>query len=113
MKGTVTLLLTGVLTLSSCEMITGSRGSFFVRAKDDHLVLTNQLSEPVHYVAMEQAISAAVLIAPPSEWPALAPGGEKEIPYEDLFGYTPSAERAIVGWWTESEGNGDGFVIDL
>lgn len=83
-----------------------------MRTTDDYLVLTNSLSEPVHCVAMEEVISAAVLLTSPSEWPALAPGEEKEIPYEDLLGYTSSAERAVVGWWTESEGS-DGVVIDL
>lgn len=83
------------------------------RAEDDHLVLTNRLPEAVHYVAMEEGISALVSLTHPSEWPALAPGDEKEIPYDDLLGYTPSAERAIVYWWTESEGSGDHFVIDL
>lgn len=81
-----------------------SRDGFTITARAGHLTLRNESPATIHYVAMEEETSALVdLYFDPREWPSLAPGEQRRIPYEDLMGYEPGARQARVYWWTDGE----------
>lgn len=109
MKSIVGLSLLLTLGLTSCDLLRTSgpafsEDGFSVYARSGHLVLSNESSAPVHYVAVEEETSALVdLYLGPEKWPSVAPGDEVRIPYSDLMGYKPGARQARVYWWTQGE----------
>ena len=109
------LLLFGA---ASCDVVRGfgpdfTASGFSVRAASGHLVLTNESSAPIHYVALEEETSALVdLNFDPQEWPSVVPGGEQRIPYGELLGYQPGATQARVYWWTQ-EHYGQHIIVYL
>lgn len=111
-----TLLL--VLGFAACDLArsSGPRVSdagFSVHATSGHLVLRNQSSAPIHYVALEEEISARVdLYFDPSAWPSISSGDEKRVPLGELMGYHRGAQQARVYWWTQGR-YGEYLVVDL
>lgn len=106
-----------LLVAASCNFARSSEPAFaedgFTVRVAGHLVLDNDSPAPIHYVALEEETSARVdLHFDPREWPSIAPGGEKRIPYADLMGYTPDARQARVYWWTRGR-YGPHFVVEL
>ena len=81
----------------------GSDG-FTVVAEQGHLRLLNATEAAIHYVAVEEETSALIdLYYDPEAWPALAPGEEIRLPFDDITGYTPAAREVRIHWWTTGE----------
>ncbi len=103
------LLFLLTLALTSCDLLRTSgpafaKDGFSVDARSGQLVLKNESSARIHYVALEEETSTRVdLDFDPEKWPSVAPGDEVRIPYGDLMGYEPSARQARVYWWTRGE----------
>lgn len=96
-----------IIALGACSIVTGAdavatdRG-LSVHASRGRLTLHNASSIPIHYVALEEETSTRVdLYFDPSEWPSIPPRSQVRIRYEDLMGYEPGSERAVIYWWTE------------
>ncbi|HUG40439.1 MAG TPA: hypothetical protein VMM12_08135 [Longimicrobiales bacterium] len=39
----------------------------------------------------------------PEAWPAISPGEEIRLPFDDITGYTPAARQVRIHWWTSGE----------
>jgi hypothetical protein len=77
---------------------------FSATAAPNALILRNESPHPVHYVAIEEETSHRVDLNPTAtEWPAVQPGGEVSIPYSEINGYHPGANRVVVHWWTQGK----------
>lgn len=75
---------------------------FVVATADDTLLLRNESTSPIHYVAVERETAALVdLYYDPEAWPGLDPGEAVAIPYAELTGWQPGATHALVFWWTD------------
>jgi hypothetical protein len=109
MKSIAGLLFLLALALTSCDMIRTSgpafsEDGFSVQARSRHLILRNESTAPVHYVALEEETSALVdLHFDPQKWPSVAPGDEVRIPYSELMGYKPGSRQARVYWWARGQ----------
>lgn len=104
-------LLVAATSLLACDRgvfeVAAANGKLTVRAGEGHLVLQNQSALPIHYVAMEEEISAMVdLYFDPTKWASVDAGSEVSIEYEDLMGYDTEASQARVYWWTQADGYG-------
>jgi hypothetical protein len=103
------LLFLRRLGLTSCDLLRTSGPAFAedgvsVDARSGQLVLKNESSARIHYVALEEETSTRVdLYFDPEKWRSVAPGDQVRIPYSDLMGYKPSARQARVYWWTRGE----------
>ncbi len=108
------LLLALVAALACGSGIAGPvvRDGFSAAAFSGRLVLRNDSPATIRYVALEERIAAVVDLAPPEDWPALAPGEAKRIPYQELMGYGSDATQARIYWWTDGH-YGKDIVIDL
>src|SRR3712207_4948211 len=92
-------LVSLALLLCACVLSTGAQevtndAGFSARATADGLVLRNESAARVHYVAIEQGTAALVDLNPNfTEWPSVAPGEEKRVPYAEVNGYDRGAEK--------------------
>jgi hypothetical protein len=107
----ITLGLTLLALLpGGCELTTGSQEvtsatGLSIRAGSGQLVLRNDLAEPVHYVAVEAETATLIdLYFDPSMWPAVASRTTVRLRYEQVTGYSPGDEEAVVFLWTAGRG---------
>jgi hypothetical protein len=73
-----------------------------VRAADGELELRNRGTAAVFYVVFELEDAAVIDWIPcldPATCPRVDPGTAVAIRYEDIFGFDPGDERAILYWW--------------
>ena len=88
---------------SSTEPHYGSDG-FIVVAEHGQLRLRNATVATIHYVAVEEETSALIdLYFDPEAWPAVLPGEEIRLRYDEIIGYTSAAEEVRIHWWTSGE----------
>lgn len=99
-------LLPLAILLGACSINTGpdmvsNEAGFSVRASSGALVLRNESAARVHYVAVEQETAALVDLNPDfTQWPGVAPGEEKTVPFAEINGYDRSARKIVVHWAT-------------
>jgi hypothetical protein len=77
-------------------------GPFQITAGTGSLRLANATEQAVYYVTIESETATRVDWIPctnPSACAAVAPHGEKSVPYHDIMGYEPGDREAIVYWW--------------
>ena len=99
----VTLAAAGC-ALPSHPSEAATAAGFTVAAWDGEITLRNESPSVVHYVLIEEETATRVdLYFDPTQWPSVAPGETVRVAYEDVNGYGPNAERAVVYWHSADE----------
>lgn len=94
------LAIAVAVLLSGCELPTDHRAAaadVLIWSDAGELVIHNQRSEPLHYVALEAEIANLIDLDPDhSAWPAIPPHSELRLAHAQLTGYHSRAVEAIV-----------------
>jgi hypothetical protein len=113
---TLLRLLAVPLLLAACGQPAApvTDGTLAVRADPPVLRLSNRGDVVIYWTAMEAEFASRVDWIPcvdPARCPSLEPGQTRALPYEEIAGYEPGAEEAIVYWWRLVP-RGNGFATD-
>jgi hypothetical protein len=105
-----------LVSLAGCGTATFSLGGpLAIRAGAGDLQLENRTSAPVYTFVIERETAAVANWAPctnPATCEAIAPGQQRRIAYDDIPGYEPGDDEAIVYWWHLIPAPGGGFATD-
>lgn len=105
-----------VLLLAGCGTTTFTLdGPLVIRNGAGEVELDNRTNAPVYTFVIERDAAARSMWGPcsnPATCDAISPGQERRIAYDDIAGYEPGADEAIVYWWHLVPAPGGGFAPD-
>jgi hypothetical protein len=77
------------------------------------LIIQNTGAEPLYTFTITRDAAALVEWIPctePTRCEGIAPGGHRELPYSEVYGYTPATRELLVYGWNLVPGE-NGFTV--